>query len=68
MGLLKPTRGTITIDGLSPQQAVRKGNVIGYLPQHAARSEKFPLNVRQAVHLGLAGKTGMFHVSGNLCR
>jgi zinc transport system ATP-binding protein len=59
IALLKPTRGSITIDGLSPSQAVRKGNVIGYLPQNPAITEKFPLNVRQVVRLGLAGKTGM---------
>ena len=65
MGLLRPTRGSIFIDGLSPGQAVRRGNVIGYLPQHAARSEKFPLSVRQVVHLGLAGKTGMFRATSS---
>jgi zinc transport system ATP-binding protein len=59
MGLLQPTRGSIQIDGLSPIQAVRRGDVIGYLPQNA-RVERFPLNVRQVVQLGLAGKTGMF--------
>jgi zinc transport system ATP-binding protein len=59
IGLLKPTRGSITIDGLTPAQAVRRGDVIGYLPQNPGRLEKFPLNVRQVVRLGLSGKTGM---------
>jgi zinc transport system ATP-binding protein len=59
-GQLKPTRGSITIDGLSPLQAVRRGDVIGYLPQNPRQSERFPLSVRQIVHLGLTGKTGMF--------
>jgi zinc transport system ATP-binding protein len=58
IGLLTPTQGSIRIDGMAPAQAVRRGDVIGYLPQSAARPERFPLNVRQAVLLGLAGKTG----------
>jgi zinc transport system ATP-binding protein len=59
IGLLNPTRGSIAIDGQSPAKAVRKGDVIGYLPQNPGRSERFPLSVRQVVHLGLVGKSGM---------
>lgn len=59
LGLLKPGRGTIQVDGLSPAQAVRRGNVIGYLPQNPQAPGGLPLSVRQVVRLGLAGKTGM---------
>ena len=59
LGLMPPTSGTLTIDGLSPARAVRRGDVIGYLPQHAPRSDRLPLTVRQVVRLGLAGKTGI---------
>lgn len=59
IGLLKPKRGSITIDGLSPARAIRKGDVIGYLPQNPAVADQFPLSVRQVVRLGLVGKTGM---------
>lgn len=59
LGLIQPTRGTIKVDGLSPRQAVRRGDVIGYLPQNPRVPDDFPLNVRQVVHLGLVGKTGM---------
>jgi zinc transport system ATP-binding protein len=59
IGLLEPAAGSITIEGMSPIQAVRKANVIGYLPQNPNRPERFPLNVRQTVRLGLAGKTGI---------
>ena len=59
IGLLKPTGGSIAVDGLTPIQAVRRGDVIGYLPQNAGRMERFPLSVRQVVQLGLAGKTGI---------
>jgi zinc transport system ATP-binding protein len=59
IGLLVPVAGHIVIDGMPPMKAVRRGDVIGYLPQNAARPERFPLNVRQVVRLGLAGKTGI---------
>jgi zinc transport system ATP-binding protein len=59
LGLLKPTRGTLTIQGLSPRQAIARGDIIGYLPQNPRVISNFPLSVRQMVTLGLAGKTGM---------
>ncbi len=58
LGLLRPTRGTILVEGLAPQQALRRGDVIGYLPQQLPAPQRFPLSVRQVVRLGLAGKTG----------
>ena len=59
LGLKKPTRGKILVDGLTPQQATRRAGVIGYLPQRTHIAEKFPINVRQCVQMGLVGKTGM---------
>jgi zinc transport system ATP-binding protein len=59
LGLHRPTRGTVTVAGMRPAAAVRAGDVIGYLPQQAHFPANFPLTVRQAVRLGLAGKTGM---------
>ena len=59
LGLHTPTRGSITVDGMSPRQAVRRGDVIGYLPQKAQFPPTFPLSVRQAVCLGLVGKSGI---------
>jgi zinc transport system ATP-binding protein len=61
LGLLAPTRGTIRIDGLPPATAIKRGNVVGYLPQNPRLPGDFPIDVRQAVRLGLAGKTGMFN-------
>jgi len=60
LGMLRPDRGTIRIGGMTPAQAVRRGNVIGYLPQHLQAPTGLPLTVRQVARLGLAGKTGMF--------
>ncbi len=59
LGLLNPTRGQITIAGLSPKAAVSRGDTLGYLPQNPSITPHFPLSVRQAITLGLAGKTGM---------
>ena len=59
LALNEPTRGTIRIDGLTPRQAVSRGNILGYLPQRPAIPQQFPLNVRQVIQMGLVGKTGM---------
>ena len=61
LGQLKPQSGTILIDGLPPRKAVSRGNLIGYLPQNPTVATNFPINVRQLIQLGLAGKTGMFN-------
>lgn len=60
LGLLRPDRGQIRIVGLSPQQAVRRGDLIGYLPQNPQFESRFPISVRQMIQLGLAGRTGLF--------
>jgi zinc transport system ATP-binding protein len=59
LGLHRPTQGRILVNGMSPRQAVRRGDVVGYLPQKAQFQATFPLSVRQAVCLGLVGKSGM---------
>lgn len=46
---------------MPPAHAVRRGDIIGYLPQNPARAPQFPISVRQTVRLGLAGKTRMLH-------
>jgi zinc transport system ATP-binding protein len=59
LGQFAPTRGAITVDGLSPRHAVKRGSVIGYLPQSYSVPGDFPIDVRQVVRLGLVAKTGM---------
>src|SRR5436853_6956682 len=60
LGLLEPTRGGIRVAGLSPREAVARGNIIGYLPQNPTTPNgRFPVSVRQVARFGLAGKTGM---------
>ena len=60
LGLLEPTRGRISIAGMPAKQAVRRGDVIGYLPQNPALPDaRFPISARQVARLGLVGKAGM---------
>ncbi len=61
LGLLNPTGGAISVAGLPPPRAIRRGDIIGYLPQDPRPPEGFPIDVRQTVRLGLVGKTGMLH-------
>lgn len=67
LGLHRPTRGTILIDGMTPADAIRRGDVIGYLPQKPLCPPTFPMSVRQAIRLGLAGKTGPFRAPPKDC-
>lgn len=59
LSLLKPTRGTISVAGMPAAAAVRRGDVLGYLPQNPRASGRFPLTVAQFVRTGLAGKVGI---------
>lgn len=59
LGLLNPTRGSITVAGLPPRQAVRRADIVGYLPQNPHVAENFPITVRQLARMGLTGKTGL---------
>jgi len=63
LGLLVPTRGEVRVDGLSPRDATRRGNLVGYLPQRDPMQPTFPIDVRQLVRLGLVGKTRIFHAA-----
>ena len=60
LGLLAPTRGTVTIAGHSPRDATRAG-LVGYLPQSPTLATHLPIDVRQLVTLGLAGRVGWLH-------
>jgi zinc transport system ATP-binding protein len=59
LGLLEPTGGAVRIGGLAPRQAIRRGDIVGYLPQNPQPVPSFPISARQIVRLGLSGKTGM---------
>ena len=57
LGLLTDYRGSVTVLGLSPDQARRAGALLSYVPQRATVNWLFPIRVREAVQLGLIGRT-----------
>lgn len=60
LGLITGYSGSVKVAGLTPHQATRAGNILGYVPQRAEVEWRFPLSVRQVVRMGLLGKTGFF--------
>jgi zinc transport system ATP-binding protein len=54
LGLVRPSAGTLRVLGGAPAGA--RGRV-GYVPQFARFEREFPLRVRDAVRLGMAGRT-----------
>lgn len=61
LGLLDGYEGSIKVAGLSPKQVCRRGDVVGYVPQHHHYERRFPVTARQVARMGLTGKTGLFH-------
>lgn len=57
MGLVRPDRGTVRVDGGSPADA-RKAGVLGYVPQSEDVDWNFPLTVRDVVMTGRYGHMG----------
>lgn len=57
MGLIKPSRGKVSVFGKSPKEG-RK--LIGYVPQHSLSDMNFPISVWDVVLMGRAGKVGLF--------
>lgn len=54
LGLLRPLSGQVSVLGLSPEQGRA---AMGYVPQHTAFAEDFPISVEAAVLQGRLGKT-----------
>lgn len=52
LGLLEPTRGSVTVFGGPPQDARQR---LGYVPQFARFRRDFPINVEQMVLMGRLG-------------
>jgi len=52
LGLLKPTRGRVTVFGEQPSRVRRR---IGYMPQQASLDPLFPVSVRDVVLMGRMG-------------
>lgn len=59
LGLVAFT-GTITVDGLAPGVARRRGGVLGYVPQRLHVPAALPMSGREAVRIAAVGRTGLF--------
>ncbi|MBI1369992.1 MAG: ATP-binding cassette domain-containing protein [Planctomycetes bacterium] len=60
LGQLTGYTGSVHVMGLTPDEVTRRGDVVGYVPQQHHFERRFPVNVRQVITMGLAGKTGLF--------
>lgn len=57
MGLVRPDRGTVLLDGADPHTARRRG-LVGYVPQSEEVDWSFPVDVRDVVMMGRYGRQG----------
>ena len=58
MGLVKPERGQVLVEGRPPAQARRAG-MVGYVPQSEDVDWAFPLSVVEVVMMGRYGQLGL---------
>jgi len=56
LGLLQPNKGEIRVFGLPPRLARPK---VGYMPQHVAHDQHFPITVEEVVLMGRLGGGGL---------
>ena len=57
LGLVKPSRGKVTILGSTPKRC-RK--FVSYVPQHSLFDQEFPASVWDVVLMGRVGQSGLF--------
>ncbi len=57
LGLVAPSRGTVTILGEPPKKGRKR---IGYVPQHSLFDRDFPINVMEVALTGRLSRTGPF--------
>lgn len=58
MGLVVPDSGTVTVTGLAPGVA-RKRGIVGYVPQNEEIDAQFPVSVADVVMMGRYGRMGL---------
>lgn len=57
VGLVRPTAGTVLVDGETPARARRRGT-LAYVPQSEDVDWRFPVSVRDVVMMGRYGRQG----------
>ncbi|MBO0609230.1 metal ABC transporter ATP-binding protein [Myceligenerans salitolerans] len=58
MGMVRPDRGRVLLDGAEPAAARRRG-LVGYVPQSEEVDWAFPVSVRDVVMMGRYGRQGL---------
>ncbi|GAB3163358.1 metal ABC transporter ATP-binding protein [Myceligenerans halotolerans] len=58
MGMVRPDRGGVLLDGAAPT-AARKRGLVGYVPQSEDVDWAFPVSVRDVVMMGRYGRQGL---------
>lgn len=61
MGIIRPTQGQVTLDGLSVANALKQ-NLIAYVPQSEEVDWNFPVLVRDVVMMGRYGKMSFLRI------
>jgi manganese/iron transport system ATP-binding protein len=61
MGIIRPTQGQVTLDGLSVAKALKQ-NLIAYVPQSEEVDWNFPVLVRDVVMMGRYGKMSFLRI------
>jgi len=59
LGLVRPTRGRVSVFGESPDKLRRQGEALGYLPQKPLINPHFPVSVLDVVLMGRYGRIGL---------
>ncbi|MGC6388860.1 ATP-binding cassette domain-containing protein [Ewingella sp. S1.OA.A_B6] len=61
MGIIRPTQGSVTLDGLNVAKALKQ-NLIAYVPQSEEVDWNFPVLVRDVVMMGRYGKMSFLRI------
>lgn len=61
MGIIHPTQGSVTLDGLNVAKALKQ-NLIAYVPQSEEVDWNFPVLVRDVVMMGRYGKMSFLRI------
>ncbi|MGP1932272.1 MAG: metal ABC transporter ATP-binding protein, partial [Arsenophonus sp. ET-DL12-MAG3] len=61
MGLVKPEKGSVTLNN-APIKAALKKNIIAYIPQNEEIDWNFPVLVSDVVMMGRYGKMGILRI------
>jgi zinc transport system ATP-binding protein len=64
LGLVRPTRGQVTVFGSAPERLRGRGRVVGYLPQRPLANPLFPVSVLDVTLMGRFGRVGLLRRPG----